>query len=333
MTPQAREIGLVLGLAFLPIAFVGPAHGASGGWTVPRTSYGDPDLQGYWTNHTMIAFERPKELGDKAVFTEKELAAFSKKEMKATVTNFGASTTVHYDLEDYGLADDQIHLVHNLRTSIITDPEDGHLPLLVPGAMARRDAYLAWKKVHEFDSAKTRSLGERCIVWTNEGPPILPRGYNTHYQIVQTEGYVAILMEIIHDARVIPLDGRPQADTKLHNWLGDSRGHWEGDTLVVETTNFKAGLHQDFQFGYAGTTEALKVVERFSRTGPDRIDYTFTVEDPGTWTKPWSGSSPWEKVDGPIFEYACNEGNYGLPNTLSGARAEERKAAAEKDAR
>ena len=183
---------------------------------------------------------------------------------------------------------------------------------------------MAWKKVHEFDSAKTRGTAERCIVWTNEGPPILPRGYNTHYQIFQTEGAVVILYEMIHDARIVPLDRRDHIDPKVRNWMGDSRGHWDGDTLVVETTNFNEQIHKDGQFGYAGTTDKLRVVERFTRTGPNRIDYRFTVEDPGTWTKPWSGYSPWETTEGPIFEYACNEGNYGLPNTLSGMRAKER---------
>jgi len=316
--PVACGLALALG--------VGPAPAADK-WTMPRTSYGDPDLQGYWTNHSMLPLERPKELGDKARFTEKELAAYREKEMQAKVTNFGASTTVHYNLDDYGLGDDQIHLVHNLNTSLIVDPKNGQLPPLTPVAQKRRDASVAWAKVHEFDSAKTRGLGERCMVWTNEGPPIQPFGYNTHYQIIQTKGYVVILMEMIHDARVIPLDGRPHLDPKVRNWLGDSRGHWEGDTLVVETTNFKAGLHEDYRFHYAATTEKLRVVERFTRTGPNRIDYRFTVEDPGTWTKPWSGEAPWESVEGPIFEYACNEGNYGLPNTLSGMRAKERAAA------
>ena len=312
--------GLMVALA------AGAADAAGNTWKAPRTSFGDPDLEGYWTNHTMLALERPRELGDKAKFTEKEMAAYIEKEMHATTTNFGASTEVHYNLDDYGLGDDQIHLVHNLNTAIIVDPSDGRMPPLIPEAKKRADAYLVWKKEHDFDSAKTRSLGERCIVWTNEGPPILPRGYNTHYQIVQTEGYVVILLEMIHDARVIPLDDRPHLDPKIRTWLGDSRGHWEGDTLVVETTNFNDALHRDLQFHYAGTTKALHVTERFTRTGPNRIDYRFTVEDPGTWTRPWSGESPWESVKGPIFEYACHEGNYGLPNTLNGMRVKEREA-------
>lgn len=314
-------------LALVALSLAGQAFAAEK-WVAPRTSYGDPDLQGYWTNHTVLPLERPTELADKAMFTEAEFEAYLEKEKAAQVTNFGASTTVHYNLDDYGLADDQIHLVHNLHTSLIVDPKDGRLPPLTPEAQKRRDTYLAWRKVHQFDSAKTRGTGERCIVWGNEGPPILPRGYNTHYQIVQTEGTVVILSEMVHDARIVPLDGRAHISAKVHNWLGDSRGHWEGDTLVVETTNFNDRLHKEFQFGYAGTTEALRVVERFTRTGPNRIDYSFTVEDPGTWTKPWSGYSPWESVDGPIFEYACHEGNYGLPNTLSGMRAKEREAAA-----
>jgi hypothetical protein len=328
MTRHFRgALGIACGL--LLALGIGVAHAADK-WTAPRTAYGDPDLQGYWTNHTVLPLERPKGLGNKRKFTEKGLKAYIEKQRHAATTNFGASNSVHYNLEDYGLGDDQIHLVHNLNTALVVDPKNGHLPPMTPEAEKRRDTYLAWKKVHQFDSAKTRSLGERCIVWTNEGPPILPRGYNTHYQIIQTEGYVVILLEMIHDARVIPLDGRPHLDPKIRNRLGDSRGHWEGDTLVVETTNFTPGLHQDFQFHYAGTTKALRVVERFTRTGPKRIDYRFTVEDPGTWTRPWTGESPWESVKGPIFEYACHEGNYGLPNTLSGMRAKEREAEGKK---
>jgi hypothetical protein len=312
--------------AFLTLACCGVAQAESGKWVAPRTSYGDPDLQGYWTNHTILSLERPAALGDKAQFTDKELATYIKKEIQAKNAQFSSSDSVHYSPDDYGLGDEQIHLVHNLNTSIITDPKSGHLPPLTPEAQARAAAHTAFNKLHQYDSAKTRGLGERCLEWPNEGPPILPLGYNANYQIVQTEGAVVILLEMIHDARVIPLDGRPHEDSKVRNWLGDSRGHWEGDTLVIETTNFNDRIHSDFVLGNAGTTKALKVVERFTRTGPNRIDYTFTVEDSGTWTRSWSGSSPWERVDGPIFEYACNEGNYGLPNTLSGARAEERKA-------
>jgi hypothetical protein len=314
-------LAVLSALLFLLLTSV---HAEDGPWTVPRTSWGDPDLQGHWTNHTLLTLERPKELGDKAFFTPQEWKAYIEKQAKADTTTFGASYTAHYNLDDYGLGDSQSKLVENLRTSIITDPPNGHLPPLTPAAQARRETFLAWHEKHQFDSAKTRSLAERCIVWVNEGPPMLPRGYNNHYQIIQAKGYVVILLEMIHDARVIPLDGRPHISPKIRKWLGDSRGHWEGDTLVVETTNFDSRLHQHSAYDYSGVTEQLKVIERFKRTGPNRIDYSFTVSDPGTWTQPWSGESPWESTQGPMFEYACHEGNYGLANTLSGMRAEER---------
>ena len=321
------RVGALAALLLSALA-AGIAQAESNGWTAPRTSYGDPDLQGYWTNRTVLPLERPKALGNKATYTEKELAAYQKREIARKDVEFNSEDSVHYSPDDYALGDTQAALVHNLNTSIIVDPKNGRLPPLTPAAEARHDANLAWRKVHQYDSAKTRDPGERCLKWANEGPPILPLGYNENYQIVQTEGYVAILMEMIHDVRIIPLDGRPHVGAKAQSWLGDSRGHWEGDTLVVETTNFKSGLNTNFMFAFTGTTDALRVVERFKRTGPNRIDYSFTVEDPGTWTRPWSGIAPWETTEGPIFEYACNEGNYGLPNTLSGMRAEERKAAA-----
>lgn len=323
--PSGGTFGVACGLV---IAFgIGAAHAADK-WTVPRTSFGDPDLEGYWSNRTVLPLERPKELGNKATYTEQELAGFIKREIAAKEAEFNSEDSVHYNPDDYALGDTQAHLVHNLNTSVIVDPKNGRLPPLTPEAQARRDSNQKWRKVHQFDSAKTRDLGERCIKWANEGPPMLPLGYNASYQIMQTEGYVVILMEYIHDVRVIPLDGRPHLDSKVRTWLGDSRGHWEGDTLVVETTNFRKDLHTDFMFEFTGTSKGLHVTERFTRTGPKRIDYRFTVEDPGTWTKPWSGVSPWESTDGPIFEYACHEGNYGLPNTLSGMRAKEREAAA-----
>jgi hypothetical protein len=325
-SPFARGIaGLVTGLSLLlPLAFLS-AHAEDAQWTLPRTSWGDPDLEGHWTNRTLITLERPDALADKAYFTPEEFKAYAAAQEGADETTFGASYTAHYNLDDYGLGDAQNQQVEYLRTSIITKPENGRLPPLTPEAKARREAYLAFHKEHQFDSAKTRSLAERCIVWVNTGPPILPRGYNSHYQIIQAKGYVVIMMEMIHDARIIPLDGSPHASPNIRSWLGDSRGHWEGDTLVVETTNFDDRLHQHSEYNFSGITKALKVTERFTRTGPNHIDYRFTVSDPGTWTAPWSGTSPWESTDGPMFEYACHEGNYGMPNTLSGMRAEERK--------
>ena len=159
-------------------------------------------------------------------------------------------------------------------------------------------------------------------MWPNEGPPMLPAGYNSNLQIVQGQGYVAIMQEMIHDVRIIPIDGSPHLASNVRQWFGDSRGHWEGDTLVVDTTNFTN------RTAFRGSSENLHVVERFSRTADDRILYQFTVEDPSTWETSWSGEVPMTKIDGPIYEYACHEGNYGMRNNLSGARAAEKTAQA-----
>ncbi len=177
---------------------------------------------------------------------------------------------------------------------------------------------------HEFDGPENRGLAERCIIWGAEGPPMLPIGYNSNLQIMQGEGYVAIMQEMIHDVRIIPTDGRPHVASSVRELMGDSRGHWEGNTLVVDTTNFTD------RTAFRGSSENLHVVERFTRTDADTVLYQFTVDDPSTWAAPWSAEVPLAKIDGPIFEYACHEGNYGMPNNLSGARAEEKKLAEKK---
>jgi hypothetical protein len=194
------------------------------------------------------------------------------------------------------------------------------VPPLTPDAQQRIAERAANAKGREFDGPESRGIQERCIVWGNEGPPMLPPGYNSYLQIVQTPAYVAILQEMIHDARVIPLDGRPHAPQGIRRWLGDSRGRWEGDTLVVDTTNFTDKTN------FRGSRENLHVVERFTRLDDNTIRYGFTVDDPATWTKAWSAELPLVKDKGPIYEYACHEANYGMPNNLKGARATESKA-------
>jgi hypothetical protein len=196
---------------------------------------------------------------------------------------------------------------------------EGRVPALLPEAQQRVAERQARNKGHEFDGPENRSLGERCILWPNEGPPMLPEGYNSNLQIVQGEGYVAIMQEMIHDVRVIATDGRPHLPSNIRLLMGDSRGHWEGNTLVVDTTNFTN------RTAFRGSSENLHVVERFTRTDPDTVLYQFTAEDLTTWAKPWSAEVPMTQIDSPIFEYACHEGNYGMPNNLSGARAEEKK--------
>jgi hypothetical protein len=206
---------------------------------------------------------------------------------------------------------------------MIVGPE-GRVPPMLAEAQKRQAARQAANRGHEFDGPENRGLAERCIMWGAEGPPMLPIGYNSNLQIVQGPGYVAIMQEMIHDVRMIPTDGRAHAASNVRELMGDSVGHWEGNTLVVDTTNFSD------RSAFRGSSENLHVVEKFTRTDADTVTYQFTVSDPTTWDKPWTAEIPMTKIDGPIFEYACHEGNYGMANNLSGARAEEKKLAEKK---
>jgi hypothetical protein len=296
-------------------------------WTSPRTPDGHPDLQGYWTNGTYIPLERPKELGTKEFYTEAEAIAFEKK--KRQEENSQAADDVHYDNVIWQ-GDKWAKGSANLRTSIVFDPPDGRLPPLSPQGQKRAAELAALvPRRAAVESAEVRTLGERCITWGADGPPLLGSTYNANYQVLQTADSVVILTEMIHSVRTIFLDGRPRLPAGIHELAGDSRGHWDGDTLVVDSTNFSdktnfrgpaATARQDIF-----SSPELHVVERFTRVNDDTIVYRFTVDDPGTWTKPWSGETLMRKTRGPIFEYACHEGNYGLVDILAGARAAEKK--------
>jgi len=288
-------------------------------WTGPRTIDGQPDLQGTWSNASNIPLERPKELGAKEFYTEAE-AAQAEGNKTDRAPDRVALPEAHYDMSQFGLANKWVKMAPNLRTSLIVGPE-GRVPAFTPEAAKRVAARAAYNREHLYDSAQNRGLSERCIIWGNEGAPMLPQGYNSNLQIFQTSGQVAILQEMIHDVRMIPLDNRPHLPKDVQQWAGDSRGHWEGETLVVETTNFTGKTM------LRGATENMHVTERFTRTGPDSIVYQFTVEDPNTWVKPWSGEVPMTRSNGRIYEYACHEGNLGMANILSGARADEKRLA------
>ena len=296
-------------------------------WTVPRTSDGQPDLQGYWTNNTVIPLERPIELGDKAFFTEEEVAAFMKERLVPEETESGTAADVHYQLTDFALDHSQNTVNVNMRTSLITDPPDGRIPAPLPAAAAQAKERTDYLRVHGFDSVQDRSLGERCILWAHQGPPIIPVGYNSNLRILQSPGYVVIQTEMLQDARIVPLDGRAHLSSGVRQLLGDSRGRWEGNTLVVETTNYTGRTGVRASVPNLRFSEDARVIERFERTGEDTIRYQFTVEDPNTWDRSWSAEYPMTRIEGPMFEYACHEGNYGLVNTMNGARAEERAAA------
>ena len=305
------------------VMLAGTVASAQESWQMPYTSAGQPDLQGHWTNSTVIPFERPETLADKAFYTQEEADALLQRALTPNETEFGTDADVHYQFEDYGLARSQNATAINLRTSIITSPENGRLPPLLPEAQQRMQQRLAYNREHSFDSAQDRSLSERCLIWSNEGPSIIPLGYNSNYQIVQTPDHVVILLEMIHDARIIPLLDEAPASSTIAQWLGNSWGHWEGDTLIVETTGFSGKAPS------RGPNVPLdvhaKVIERITRTSATSLQYEFTLSDPTLWAQPWSGEYPMLSIEGPMFEYACHEGNYGMANNLSGARVTEQQ--------
>jgi hypothetical protein len=289
----------------------------------PRTSWGHPLIQGIYTNNTNVPFERPRELGEKAVYTDAEYA--TRRNAPAVVETTTTVTDVHYELADYGLTPEQNVMVWNPRTSILTQPANGRMPPLRPDAQRRSDAARAAQQAHAFDSAQNRPLQERCLLWAHEGPPLRPVGYNTLVQIAQSPSHVILVTEMVHGVRVIPLAASRPDFGGLTRWQGNSWGRWEGDTLVIETTGITDRVMprgSSVPMGPRG-----RAIERITPTGPESIRYEFMVSDPDLWEVSWGGEFPMEIADEPMFEYACHEGNYGLPNTLRGAREDERSGA------
>lgn len=322
---------VVLALAPLAIVFAqspSPAKKAapSKTWTPPRTADGHPDLQGIWSNASIIPLERPKELEGKQFLTKEEMAAYEARVFPRTSREKPVAPGQVGTYNDFWWDGDSKR-APNLRTSIIVDPPDGKVPALTPEAQQRVQAERAYAREHPADGPEDRPLMDRCLLFPMAGPPMLPSFYNnsqygpltTNYQIVQTPTTIALLMEVIHDVRMIPLDGRRHVPSAVRQWLGDSRGHWEGNSLVVDTTNFTGKTK------FRGADENLHLTERFTRTAPNILLYEFTVDDPATFTKPWKGEIPMIASDGPLFEHACHEGNYALGGILGGARADEKK--------
>lgn len=265
--------------------------------TVPGAPHGSPDLQGVWVNATVTPLERPPELAGKAFFTNAEEArAWEAAALERLI--HGDEAWVNTGV-----------VLPTLRTSLIVDPPDGRIPY-TPEGRARWEQTPTASRDNPNTAPEDRALSERCIVW-GEGPPLLPRRNNPYIQIVQTATHAVILTELIHHARVIPLDGRPHLSPQLRQWVGDSRGRWEGATLVVDTRNFSSAV------SFRGSTDALRVTERFTRVSPDSLAYQFTVEDPGAYTRPWSGEIVFDRTDDPIFEFACHEGNRSMRSILS----------------
>ena len=333
------QMGVVIAFVLLVASWIpvaqaqtAPAKTTAGlkKWTPPRTADGQPDLQGVWANNNVTPLERPLALAGKPFLTDAEVAALK---VKATdlfagdgdaafgddvftavlsgVQKFTSNDATTGNYNQFWIADRDF----DNRTSLITDPPDGRLPPLTSEAQKRLPDPQLDRRQRGSDGPEDRSLSERCLTF---GAPRIQAAYNSYFQIFQTRDYVAILMETIHDARIIPLDGRSHVGQNIRQWLGDSVGHWEGDALVVDTTNYSP--KSDFR----GSHENLHVVERFTRVSPNRIDYEITVNDPTTWTRPWTAMIPLKLTHEEIYEYACHEANEGMVGILAGARLQEK---------
>ena len=312
-------LGVAATITAIVLLFLAPAVGQD----VARTPWGKPDLSGIWDFRTMTPLERPDELVGKEVLTDDEAAEYEQKRLRALDKDRrpsdGDGISVAQDVRnaynqfwwDYGTK-----LTEDKRTSLIVDPTDGRIPPLTPPAQNRRDARRAVRE-RPAHGPEDRSVGERCILGFNAGPPMNPSVYNNNVHIFQTPDYIVFLIEMVHDARIVPTDGRPHIPRHIPQWRGDSRGRWIGDTLVVDTTNFTG------KTSFRGSGAGMHLVERFTRVDADTLLYEYTIDDPESFETNWSAAIPMTKTEGPMFEYACHEGNYSMFNLLAGARAQE----------
>ncbi|HXP83603.1 MAG TPA: hypothetical protein VN841_02725 [Bryobacteraceae bacterium] len=308
-----------------------PAKAASTKKGAPlRTPWGDPDLQGVWNDATSTPLQRPN--GTKDVLTDEEAVDFQDKlanDLSRDRRDGGPEADVNRAYNEHWMDSRRLKITADHRSSLIVDPPDGRIPPLVPLSTEREKARAARAAAGARfnrglpDTYRDASLAVRCIIRT-DSPPYLPTIYNNDFQIFQSPGFVVIAPEMIHSARIIPVDGTPHLGQDFKQWLGDSRGHWDGDTLVVETTNFRTDDGVIFQNANPAT---YKIVERFTRVDATSLNYEFTVEDPTTWTKPWTARIPWTKIDPgeQMYEYACHEDNYDIVHFLGGARAREQR--------
>jgi hypothetical protein len=327
---------LVIGSLAVVLTAAGAGAQAPAAGGVARTPWGAPDLQGIWDYWTFTPLERPKEV-DAERLTEAQAAELAQQAHERAIAGDRAPARPGdpgaYSQEVWT---DRVRATALTQPALIVDPPDGRLPPLTPAAQKQAEAQRAGGghpvRVRTggagTDGPEDRGVAERCILGFSTGPPMLPAGYNNNIQILQTPDYVVIHLEMNHDARIVPLDGRPHLSSDVRQWLGSSRGRWEGNTLVVETTNFTDKTASISLTGFAvGSAEHLRLVERFTRVDADTLMYEFTVNDPATFTRPFTGRFPMTLSDQRLYEYACHEGNYGMFNLLSGARAEERAAA------
>ncbi|HEY1303955.1 MAG TPA: hypothetical protein VGF24_10430 [Vicinamibacterales bacterium] len=305
------------------------AIGQTRSWTPPRTPDGQIDLEGVWDFSTITPLERPNGL-DKATFTDQEAANFEREENlrqnrdlidpKKGGAQYLPGSVIPYNEFWYERGS---KIIGTRRTSLITDPPDGRIPPLTPQAQRKQDADAANARDEQLghvraDTPQSRSLADRCILGFNAGPPMTPGAYNNHVQITQSPGYITLVVEMVHDARIVPVDGRPHLPPAIRQYTGDSRGHWQAGTLVIDTANFLR------ETSFRGSSAHLHLTERFTRIDAGTLMYEFTVDDPQTWTKPWTAAVPMRKIEQPLYEYACHEGNYAMRNILSGARAQDK---------
>ena len=327
-----------LGLA---VVLLVPALAAAQSETVPRTPWGDPDLQAVWDYRTVTPLERPEDQADKEFLTEEEAASLeqgilARNALLLTRAAESTSAREQVDRREDGTPgfynnfwlDRGTTAVGTRRTSLIVEPSDGRLPQLTADAQRLADSPEA-RRIAEVrrgaqpaQSWTDLDAGDRCIQHAKAGPPISVGGYNNNVQLFQAPGYVALLNEQNHDVRIIPLDGRPHVGSQISQWMGDSRGHWEGDTLVVETVQFN-GKHDQIGRPLRSTGQNLSLVERFTRTDADTLHYEFVVTDPTIWVNSWTVALPMKRNPALIYEFACHEGNYGLYNIMAGSRMEE----------
>jgi hypothetical protein len=329
-----RAFGFVVAISLFAVLMSIPvAAQSSGGSTSASVPEGQPDISGVWDFRTVTPLERPEEFADQAFLSEEEVAAYAaqrvlennadlNRDEKKEITTDRGTVNGTPETRDVALAyndfwwDRGTVVVETRRTSLIVDPPNGRIPALTELGAARRAERIRVSQ-RPTEGPEDRSLGERCITGFNSGPPMLPAAYNMNVQIFQTPDHVVLLNEMVHNARIIPLDGSGHSDVPL--WTGVSRGHWEGETLVVETKNFLR------ETSFQNSSNKMHLVERFERMDDNTLLYTFTVTDPTTWTEPWTVELPMRQSELPIYEYACHEGNYGMPGTLSGARAIEQE--------
>jgi hypothetical protein len=329
-----RSVAVALAVAAFALATADRTAVTAQTHKLLRTPDGHPDFQGVWANNTVTPLQRPTQWEAKASLTDADVSDLQKFAAQIVENDGDAQFGDGFILAvlnrianpksyDPGTGNyNQFWLVerdwHDRRTSLIVDPPTGKLPPLTPEGQKRRAAEIEHRKTHAFEDPEVFPLGERCV---NFGIPRLQAGYNSYLQIVQSPGYVTIVNEMAHDARIIPLDGRPHLPDHVRVWNGDSRGHWEGDTLVIETTNFSP--KSDFM----GSHENLRLTEKLTRTSPEILNYEFTVHDPTMWTAPWTAMIPLKHKNEAMYEYACHEGNQAIPNMLQGHRFQEREAA------